>query len=192
MTVPGYGNVWQPFFTGVNWSPFQAGGWAFYPGGGYMFVSGYPWGWMPYNYGNWAFAPGFGWVWQPGNWNTWNALPLVANAPPTRMLVPKAPATGHQTVMVGLGLTANPADGAPRRLTINPDSAGFGVPRGSVNHLDRLAKTMERTSRSVVASTAPPERPAPAFAPETGFGTRGASSTGMAPVGTAHKTGVRP
>ncbi len=64
MTVPGYGNVWQPYFIGANWSPFQDGGWAFYPGFGYMWVSGYPWGWMPYSYGSWAYAPGFGWVWM--------------------------------------------------------------------------------------------------------------------------------
>jgi uncharacterized protein DUF6600/FecR-like protein len=174
MFVPGYGNVWQPYFMGANWSPFQDGGWAFYPGAGYMWVSGYPWGWMPYNYGNWAFAPGYGYVWQPGNWNTWNALPMVVNAP-ARMVVPTAPASGHQTVMVGLGLAAYPAGEAPRRLTINPGSAGFGVPRGSISHLDRLAKTMNRTSRPVVASTVQPvsdQQSAP------GFGTASSSGPG--------------
>jgi hypothetical protein len=189
MTVAGYGNVWQPYFVGSNWSPFQAGGWAFYPGAGYMWVSGYPWGWMPYNYGNWAFAPGFGWVWQPGNFNTWNARPVVLNAP-ARMIVPTAPVTGRKTVMVGLGLAANPAERAQRRLTINPDSAGFGVPRGSVNHLDRVAKTMERTSRPVVASTVAPEPPARASAPAPGFGARGMASEGMAHTGTAHRAGA--
>jgi len=177
MSVPGYGNVWQPYFIGANWSPFQDGGWAFYSGAGYMWVSGYPWGWMPYNYGNWAFAPGFGWVWQPGNWNSWNAFPLVVNAP-VGTKVPTAPASGHQTVMVGLGLGANPAGGAARRLTINPGSAGFGVPRGSVSHLDRLAKTMERTSRPVVASTV---RPVSAMQPATGFGATSRSGPGPGP-----------
>jgi len=47
MTVPGFGNVWQPYFIGSNWSPFQDGGFAFYPGAGYMFVSGYPWDGCP-------------------------------------------------------------------------------------------------------------------------------------------------
>jgi hypothetical protein len=193
MTVPGYGNVWQPYLIGANWSPFQDGGWAFYPGAGYMWVSGYPWGWMPYNYGNWAFAPVYGWVWQPGNWNSWNALPLVVNAP-VRMKVPTAPASGHQTVMVGLGLAANPATGAPRRLTINPGSAGFGVPRGSVRHLDRLAKTMERTSRPVVVATV---RPVPATTPATGFGTssvpmRGGTSTGTASTASPHTSTAPP
>jgi len=45
-----------------------------------------------------------------------------------KMIVPPAPATGRKTVMVGLGLAANPAGEASRRLTINPNSAGFGVP----------------------------------------------------------------
>ncbi len=189
MMLPGYGNVWQPYFLGANWSPFQDGGWAFYPGAGYMWVSGYPWGWMPYNYGNWAFAPGFGWVWQPGYWNAWNGIPQVVN-PPVSTKVPTAPASGHQTVMVGLGLTANPATGAPRRLTINPGAASFGVPRGSVRHLDRLAKTMKQTSRPVVVATV---RPVPATAPATSFGTgstsmREGTSTGMAPLGAPHRS----
>ena len=186
MSVPGYGNVWQPYFIGANWSPFQDGGWAFYPGAGYMWVSGYPWGWMPYNYGNWAFAPGFGWVWQPGNWNSWNALPLVVNAP-VGTKVPTAPASGHQTVMVGLGLAANPAGGAARRLTINPGSASFGVPRGSVRHLDRLAKTMERTSRPVVASTV---QPVSAMPPATGFGATSRSGPGPGPMRGGTSTGT--
>jgi hypothetical protein len=76
-------------------------------------------------------------------------------------------------------------------VTINPDSAGFGVPRGSVNHLDRLAKTMQRTSRPVVASTALPERPFPATASAPDFGPREMGAPGMAtPAGATHKTGA--
>jgi len=189
MTVPSYGNVWQPYFIGANWSPFQDGGWAFYPGAGYMWVSGYPWGWMPYNYGNWAFVPGFGWVWQPGSWNSWYGVPQVVNAP-VRTKLPTPPVIGHQTVMVGRGLSANPATGAPHHLTINPDSAGFGVPRGSVRHLDRVAKTMAQTSRPIVVATAPPPS---TTTPTTGFGTgptsiRNGTSTGMAPLGGSHRS----
>ena len=143
MTVPGYGNVWQPYFIDAAWSPFQDGGWAFYPGFGYMWVSGYPWGWMPYNYGNWAFAPGFGWVWQPGYWNPWYGIPQVVN-PPVRTKVPTA---ARARTSDGDGRTGprrqSGSTGAPHRLTINPGSAGFGVPRGSVRHLDRVAKTMD-------------------------------------------------
>jgi hypothetical protein len=195
MAVPGYGNVWQPYFIGANWSPFQDGGWASYPGAGYMWVSGYPWGWMPYNYGNWAFAPGFGWVWQPGYYNPWYGIgiPQVVN-PPVRTKVPTPPVRGDQTVMVGRGLAANPATGAPRHLTINPGSASFGVPRGSVRRLDRLSKTMTQTSRPVVVATAPPVR---TTAPTTGFGTsssptRGGTSTGTAPMGAPPRSAAPP
>ena len=196
-TVAGYGNVWQPYFIDAGWSPFQDGAWAFYPGAGYMWVSGYPWGWMPYNYGNWAFIPGFGWVWQPGYYNPWYGIPQVVN-PPVRTKVPTPPVSGHQTVMVGRGLAANPVAGAPRRLTINPGSAGFGVPRGSVRHLDRVAKTMDRTSHPVVVATVPPVS---TTRTTTGFGTsptstststRGGSSTGMAPAGAPRRSVAPP
>jgi len=185
MNCPGYGLGWQPYFIGANWSPFQDGGWAFYPGAGYMWVSGYPWGWMPYRYGNWAFAQGCGWMWQPGYWNNWYAIPPVVN-PPKRFPVPRPPLRGPLTVMVGRGLTANPAMGAQRRLTINPGSASFGVPRGSVRHLDRLSKTMTQTSRPVAVWTA---RPVSATPPATGFGTssiRGGTSTGTASTASPH------
>src|SRR6202166_929920 len=193
MNVAGYGNVWQPFFLGANWSPFQDGGWAFYPGAGYMWVSGYPWGWMPYRYGNWAFASGIGWIWQPGNWNSYYAAPRVLNAPAAAK-IPVAPATGHQTVMVGRGLSANPPADTMRVLTINPGSAGFGVPRGSIDHLNHIAKKVDHTSRPVVVSTAPP----PTIASPSVFGSnsgssaasgsmRGGASASSATMGSSHR-----
>jgi hypothetical protein len=195
MMLPGFGNVWQPFFTGGNWSPFLDGAWAFYPGFGYTWVSAYPWGWMPYNYGNWAYALGYGYVWQPGNWNTFNGMPRMLNAP-AKLRLPMAPApaqtSGHAMVMVGMGLTANPAGDGPRRLTINPGSAGIGVPRGSVNHLDRVAKTVEHTARPVAVSTVQPA-PAPTAA-ATDWGARPMPSTGLTGTGTTRKggSGARP
>ena len=195
MNCPGYGLGWQPYFMDASWSPFQDGGWMWYPGSGYMFVSAYPWGWMPYRYGNWAFAQGCGWMWQPGSWNSWYAIPRVVN-PPKRMPVVEPPVRGRLTVMVGRGLTVNPPSGVPRRLTINPGSAGFGVPRGSVRHLDRVAKRMTQTSRPVTVATAPPVSTS---APTTGFGTgspsiRGGSgrSTGMAPMGAPPRSAAPP
>jgi hypothetical protein len=152
MNVPGYGWGWQPYFVGAGWSPYQDGGWAFYPGYGYMWVSAYPWGWTPYMYGNWAFVPGYGWIWQPGYWNTWNALPRVVN-PPRRTPVPQPPVRSRQTVMVGRGLAVNSPAGPPRRLTINRDSAGLGVPRGSVRSLDRVARESAKSDRPVVVTT---------------------------------------
>lgn len=160
LNVPGYGNVWQPYFIGANWSPFQDGGWAFAPGAGYMWVSGYPWGWMPYHYGTWAFASGYGWFWQPGLWTSYAAVPQVVNAPVTAKL-PTAPARGHQTAMVGRGLSSNPGEGTLKVLTIAPGSAGFGVPRGSIDHLNHIAKKMDKNFRPVTVATASPVSPSP-------------------------------
>ncbi len=178
MNVAGYGSVWQPYLMGANWSPFQDGGWAFYPGAGYAFVSGYPWGWAPYHSGNWVFIPGYGWVWEPGAYgNSFYTVPQLVNAPvKTKLVTP--PASGRAMVMVGRGLAANPAAGTLRRLTIEPGSAGFGVPRGAVTHLDHLARTVGRTSRPVTVSTA---RPVSAVSPTAGWGGNLGStrSTGM-------------
>jgi hypothetical protein len=193
-TMDGYGTVWQPFFIGAGWSPFQDGGWAFYPNAGYMWVSGYPWGWMPYNYGHWVFIPGYGWAWQPGYWNSSYGIPQVVNRPVATKL-PAAPATGHQTVMVGRGLAADPAPGASRRITINPGSAGFGVPRGSIHHLDHVAKTVEQTSRPVVVATAPAVRPTtatPATTPNTSFEPSLMGPASTTPMGTAHTSAATP
>jgi len=166
-TIPGYGYAWQPYFANAAWSPFTDGAWAFYPGAGYMWVSGYPWGWMPYYYGTWAMAPGYGWIWQPGSWNSWNAVPRVANA--AAAVLPTAPATGHQTVLVGRGLMANAAV-LPERLTIKPGSAGFGVPRGSVNRLAHVSRSMDQTSRPMTVATERPIDARPAgFGMEPGF-----------------------
>ncbi len=149
--VPGYGWGWQPYFIDASWSPFMNGAWAFYPGVGYMWVSGYPWGWMPYYYGNWAYAPGFGWFWQPGYWNTWVPVPTVVN-PPVRTPLPKPPVRGTGTVMVGAGLTANPSR-PPSRLAITQGSAGLGVPRGAVRDLDRVAKQASTATRPIEVRT---------------------------------------
>jgi uncharacterized protein DUF6600/FecR-like protein len=150
--IPGYGWGWQPFFMDASWSPFMDGGWAWYPGYGYTWVSAYPWGWLPYMYGSWAFAPGYGWFWSPGYWNTWNVVPRVVN-PPARIHVPTPPTAGHQTVMVGRGLTTFSGSGIPRSLKIAPGSAGLGVPRGAVQNLDRVAKQISTNPRSVHVRT---------------------------------------
>ena len=157
MAIPGYGLGWQPYFADATWNPLMDGGWAWYPGAGYIWVSAYPWGWMPYRYGNWNFAPGYGWFWQPGAWGSWYATPALLNVP-AKTNVPAAPVSGRGTVMVGKGLTDNPV-GAPHKLTIAPGSAGFGVPRGSVRHLDQVAKRVTRTSQPAVVATQPPPPP---------------------------------
>jgi len=158
--VPGYGMVWQPYFLDASWNPYMDGGWVWYPGYGYMWVSAYPWGWMPYRYGNWTFLPGYGWVWQPGYWNTWYAVPRVVN-PPARTVIPQPPVRTRTTVMVGRGLATNPVAGPPRRITIEPGSAGLGVPRGSVRNLDRFSHEVTKRERPVEVKTEPPARTSP-------------------------------
>jgi hypothetical protein len=182
MMVPGYGWVWQPYLAGAGWSPFQDGAWAWYPGFGYMWVSGYPWGWMPYYYGNWGFAPAYGWFWQPGYWNAWVPVPPVVNAP-VRTPLPQPPIRGHQTVLVGRGLVAYPARPSSR-LSINPGSAGLGVPRGSVRDFSRVAKEAANGTRPVVVHTQPS-----ISSPNYGGGTWGSGARGSSVSGGSRMSG---
>src|ERR1700739_3404201 len=136
--VPGYGMMWQPFFTGVGWDPFMDGAWSFYPGYGYMFASAYPWGWMPYRYGNWMFLQGNGWMWQPGGFNNWTAIPHYTATNLTHMTPLVAPASGtERTVLVGRA-ASSVAPLALSPMKINTSSAGMGIPRGSMDNLKGL------------------------------------------------------
>lgn len=153
--VPGYGMMWQPYFTGVGWDPFMNGAWSFYPGSGFMFASAYPWGWMPYHYGNWMFVSGMGWMWQPGGWNSFTTVPRYAGTVPTNFhpLVPPAAGT-VKTVLVGrAGMTSALA---PSRMVVNAGSAGMGIPRGSLDNLHQLNHQVAKSGFAQV-------QPAPQF-----------------------------
>lgn len=153
--VPGYGMMWQPFFTGVGWDPFMDGAWGYYPGFGYMFVSAYPWGWMPYRYGNWMFLPGMGWMWQPGGWNTWVTVPRYTPTTATRLTALTPPATGTmKTVVVGRGGML--ASMQAPRMTVNAGSAGLGIARGSLTNLNHLNHEVAKSGFAQV-------QPAPQF-----------------------------
>ena len=135
--VPGYGMMWQPFFTGVGWDPFMNGAWSWYPGYGYMFASAYPWGWMPYRYGSWMSVPGMGWMWQPGGYSNWLTVPRFAGTLPANFHPLVAPAAGTvKTVVVGRPGTTSAM--LPSRLVVNAGSAGMGIPRGSLQNLHQL------------------------------------------------------
>jgi FecR protein len=141
--LPGFGTMWQPYFTGAGWNPFMDGAWSFYPGMGYMWASAYPWGWMPYYYGNWAYAPGFGWGWQPGAFNTWHGGIHYVGAP-ANFLAPIEPKSVGETVVVGKGgpvLTTNPTTS----FVVNRGSAGIGIPRGSLDNLHHLNTQVAKT-----------------------------------------------
>jgi hypothetical protein len=99
--VPPYGYVWRPALVSAAWNPFADGAWVWYPGFGYTWVSGYPWGWVPYHYGSWLFLAGYGWCWQPRvvGWSHWNNVPNVVDPPPG-FTPPRPPAGGGGGVVV--------------------------------------------------------------------------------------------
>ena len=142
--VPGYGMMWQPFFTGVGWDPFMDGAWGFYPGFGYMFASAYPWGWMPYHYGNWMFIPGMGWMWQPGAFNSWVGVPSYTSTTLAHVTPLVPPAAGStQTVVVGKAAAASAMQTS--RFTVAAGSAGMGIPRGSLENLKGLNHQVDKS-----------------------------------------------
>jgi hypothetical protein len=136
----GCGSMWRPYFTSASWDPFGSGAWAYYPSAGYSWVSPYPWGWTPYHYGSWAFCQGVGWGWQPGG--SWTGLanynaPAGFNHPlkPTRLPAAGEPAlvkVNHQP------LTASGL-GDHDTFVFRKDSAGMGVPRGSLGKLNSFS-----------------------------------------------------
>lgn len=170
--VPGYGTMWQPYFAGVGWDPFMDGSWMFYPGAGYTWVSSYPWGWMPYRYGAWNFVPGYGWMWAPGGFGGGWATVVPVTNPPVRFKPPAPPVRGTATVAVGRPVFAT---GAPNRLVVRGDTAGLGVPRGSVNNLGKVSQQVQ-TNGSASVRTAPPPSPRPSSPSFGGSGSH--ASTG--------------
>ena len=168
--VPGYGNMWQPYFAGVGWDPFMDGSWMFYPGAGYTWVSAYPWGWMPYRYGSWNFVPGYGWMWAPGGFGGgWNTIAPITN-PPLRYKPPVPPTRGTATVAVGRPVLTT----APSRITVQGGTAGLGVPRGSVNNLGKISRQVE-THGSVTVRSAP--MPANSGMAYPGYGSSGSHTS---------------
>jgi hypothetical protein len=99
--VPSTGQVWQPYGYGADWSPFDAGYWAWYPWG-YTWISAYPWGWLPFHCGYWNYFDGLGWGWVntgcaggwypidiwyggPGGWHGPRRPPWHPRRPPHRI-----------------------------------------------------------------------------------------------------------
>jgi hypothetical protein len=151
--VPGYGMMWQPYFTRLGWDPFMDGAWGFYPGFGYMFTSPYPWGWLPYHYGNWAFVPARGWMWQPGGWNDLLAVPHYTATTLAHVTPLVAPASGTvKTLVFGKGGVGSPVTGP--RLVVNAGSAGLEIPRGSVDELSQLSHQVAKAGFAELHPTA--------------------------------------
>jgi hypothetical protein len=147
--VPGYGMMWQPYFTGVGWDPFMNGAWGWYPGFGYMYASAYPWGWLPYRYGNWMFVPGGGWMWQPGGWNGWLTVPHYTSTNLVHVTPLVAPATGTVRTVI-IGKMAPHSMNAPQRISVSAGSAGLGIPRGSVSNLQHVSGQVAKSGYAEV------------------------------------------
>jgi ferric-dicitrate binding protein FerR (iron transport regulator) len=151
------GSMWQPYFVSAAWDPYANGAWAYYPGAGYSWVSPYPWGWLPYHTGAWSYCQGMGWGWQPGG--AWRGLanvtpgaigqPLPGNAgqiaatPGTVRPVgpphPPAGAMSQTLVMENRMPLVYSRQSQPGNFVFQRDSAGMGVPRGSLGELKGVA-----------------------------------------------------
>jgi hypothetical protein len=142
--VPGYGTMWQPYFAGAGWDPFMNGAWAFSPGFGYGWISGYPWGWTPYHYGSWAYLPTYGWAWQPGGtWAGYSAPRIMR--PPGNFVPPPPPSNAsHGTMFVNRGPMPIQLGRSFNQMEISQNSAGLGIPRGGINNLSQLSSTVQR------------------------------------------------
>jgi len=178
--VPGYGMMWQPFFSGVGWDPFMDGAWSFYPGMGYMFASAYPWGWMPYRYGNWMMVPGMGWMWQPGGYGNWMTVPRFAGTLPANFhpLVAPVDTTGKT---IAVGKSATPSGLYSSVLTVRSGSAGMGIARGSMENLGHLNREVAKNGSARVLA-------APQFGGSSAIRTGVNVPLGMSSAPMAHST----
>jgi hypothetical protein len=162
-----FGSFWQPYLVGSGWSPYCNGLWASYPGAGYSWVSPYPWGWLPYHSGTWSFFPGYGWGWQPGG--TFNGLNNVAGGAglaggpvgtsvhsPLRASTPQAPAAGAGSLVLANSTPmVMSKEDRPGNFVFQKNSAGLGVPRGSLGSLNKISSHVEQhgsASMSVYAA----------------------------------------
>ncbi len=149
LNAGGCGSMWRPYFASAAWDPFSNGVWAWYPGAGYSWVSPYPWGWMPYHYGDWSFCPGMGWGWRPGG--SWVGLANAGSAGnpilrPHRPIQPiRQPIRGQSTLVpVNSKPIAVSTLKSRDTFVFRNDSAGLGIPRGSLGKLNKFSSGAER------------------------------------------------
>ncbi len=161
--VAGCGTIWQPYLVSAAWNPYANGVWAWYPAAGYSWVSPYPWGWTPYHTGSWSYCPSRGWGWQPGGgWNGLNNLtasapqainpgrtPLAGSLQPVGaggVRPPRPPVAGRSTLVVtnGAPLAYSKLNEAKGSFEFRRDSAGLGVPRGTLGNLNHVSHGVEQ------------------------------------------------
>ncbi len=165
-----FGSIWQPYLAGAGWAPYDNGLWAFYPGAGYSWVSPYPWGWLPYHSGAWNYYPGFGWGWQPGgSWMGLNNIAASGFAPTGSGVASSTAAMGvlhAPTRPVGPALVAGQSspsmvlsNQAPMAMSrqsgqgnfvFEKNSAGLGVPRGSLGDLKEVSNSVAKHGAAIM------------------------------------------
>ncbi|WP_348264793.1 FecR domain-containing protein [Telmatobacter sp. DSM 110680] len=182
----GCGSMWRPYFASASWQPYSNGSWAWYQGAGYSWVSPYPWAWTPYHYGSWAYCDNVGWGWMPGG--GWNGLNNVTTA--TTAVIPTGGSgNGGNGGRIPHRPTLPPSPHAPSVSAVNTkplagseiassssfvfrkDSAGLGVPRGTLGNLHKFS------NESISHGTA--RIPIYASVPETGRSSSGLTSSAL-------------
>jgi hypothetical protein len=170
INAPGYGNVWQPYFVNAGWDPFMDGMWAYYPGSGYQWVSAYPWGWMPYHCGSWLFNQSFGWGWLPGGcMNGFGFVPVVGAPINFHRPIPPTGTPSRGTIVMGPRPITRPM--VPmHRMVIENNSAGLGIPRGSIRDMSHLSSQVKQNGSATTSF-----RPMPVVSPRPVFNNPGMS-----------------
>ena len=136
------------------------GVWAYYPGSGYQWVSAYPWGWTPYRCGSWLFNQSFGWGWLPGGcMNGFGFVPVVGAPVGFHRPLPPTGTPGRGTIVMGPRPILH-STVPMNRMVIQSNSAGLGIPRGSIRDMPHLSSQV-RQNGSVTTTV----RPTPIVAP---------------------------
>jgi hypothetical protein len=152
------GSFWQPYFVSAAWSPYSNGMWTLYSGG-YSWVSPYPWGWLPFHTGSWSYCGGRGWGWRPGGswYGLQNSFPATGIAgvrdpssphhPPGVVGGPhppmRPPAGAKSFVMANSGPIVRSELKGADNFVFQKDSAGLGVPRGSLGNLHGISNQVD-------------------------------------------------
>jgi hypothetical protein len=156
--LPGYGVAWQPNGADADWDPFAYGVWSDYPGLGWTFVSGYPWGWAPFYYGNWFYVRGRGWWWHPRPWHGtgtgWHPRPLWTSTPGKAWNAPHPPASAaHGTVAVaGSHLRVGPI-GETHATMAGHEFAGESQTGSSTTHALARSRVSSNSARETASSS---------------------------------------
>ena len=189
------GSMWRPYFATAGWDPYGSGSWAWYGPAGYSWVSPYPWAWTPYHFGSWTFCADSGWGWMPGG--DWYGVNNVGYYPPTQTTnsggtvrgpvkaphPPAHPPGPKDSTLIAANSKPIPHSGiipVSRSFVFQKDSAGMGVPRGSLGRLDKFS---HETATRGMAQT-----PIYASVPQPGhsYGT-GTMNSGSMLAGSIHR-----